>query len=73
MTHINKNILYYNESIKVFINRKPQIPILQRQYIEERVDEIYTKLVKESDPDSEYVIPYLGFIHCGMLNNKIYL
>lgn len=73
MTYINKDIIQYKESIKDFINRNPQIPIVQRQFNDERIIQLYTKLDKESDPDSEYVVPYLGYIHCAMFKNRLYI
>lgn len=69
--YLNDKILLYNENIKDFIKRDPQIPMCQRQFIDERVNEIYEKIVK--DQNKEYIIPYLGFIHCGMYNRKIYI
>lgn len=70
---ISDNILWYNEDIASLIKRKPQIPLCQRQFIDERVNEIYQKIENfySLNKDKEYKIPYLGFIHCALLNNKI--
>ena len=68
---INENIVQYSENISDFIKKNPEIPVCQRQYIEERVQEIYDSIV--ANKNEKFNIPYLGFIHCGILNRRLYI
>ena len=72
---INKNINFCNESFKDFLDKDPKIPLCQREYIQERVNEFYDYIKKyqENSDDKINLSPYLGIIHCGRLNNELYI
>jgi hypothetical protein len=67
--NINKNTTFSNELFEDFLLKNPVIPTCQREYIEERVQEFYNKLdIKKLSNDK-----YLGIIHCGILDNTLYI
>ena len=66
--NINTNISLTNELFEDFLNKSPIIPSCQREYIEERVQEFYNKLVNQKSDNY-----YLGIIHCAYLDNNIFI
>jgi len=66
--NINSNITFSNELFEDFLEKKPIIPSCQREYIEERVQEFYNSLLASS-PNNYY----LGIIHCGILDNSLFI
>jgi len=68
--NINSNISFSNELFEVFLDKSPIIPSCQREYIEERVQEFYNKLMDVPSSSNNY---YLGIIHCGVLDNNLFI
>ena len=66
--NINNNTSFSNELFEDFISKNPVIPTCQREYIEERVQDFYNKLLN-NDKDNKY----LGIIHCGIFDNNLYI
>jgi hypothetical protein len=54
----------------------PVIPLCQREYIEERVNYFYNKIINYVISDKyndKYPIPFFNMIYCGKYNNNIYI
>ena len=69
---INNNTSFSNELFETFLSKNPVIPTCQREYIEERVQEFYNKLLN-SDNNKDKDNKYLGIIHCGIFDNNLYI
>jgi len=72
-TRISNNTYFYFEKFSDFLNKNPEIPLCNRDYIDERVNEFYTKLINYNNEFSDGTIPYLNVIHTAFLNNKLYI
>jgi len=72
-TRISNDTYFYFEKFSNFLNKKPEIPLCNRDYIEERVNEFYMKLVNYNNTVSDGTIPYLNVIHTAFLNSKLYI
>lgn len=66
---INSSVQFTNESFKDFLNKIPIIPLCQREYITERIDEFFNKIKDHYLKTNEVL--YLNIINCGMLEGKI--
>ena len=68
------HVYFYKEMFSKFLSRKPEIPLCQRSYIEERIDHFYNQL---NSKQKEGELPYVGIIHCALYkqneNNKIFI
>jgi 5-methylcytosine-specific restriction endonuclease McrA len=64
--NINNNTSFSNELFETFLSKNPVIPTCQREYIEERVQDFYNKLLNNDNK-------YLGIIHCGIFDNNLYI
>lgn len=63
------------ELFSVFISKVPEIPICQRSYVEERIDQFYSQLCENKVPHTHihthaHKIPYLGLLHCAVYKNN---
>ena len=57
-----------------FINNyKPQIPHFQREFIEERINYFYNKILNYIIKYGNNNIPFLNLIHCVFFDNKYYI
>jgi hypothetical protein len=58
-----------------FINKyKPQIPLIQREYIDERVEHFYNKIKNYIiENGNNNIPPFLNLIHCVNFNEKNYI
>ena len=68
-TRISNNTYFYFEFFSDFIKKKPEIPLCNRDYIEERVNEFYNKWLN----DLEYINTTMRSIRkiqidCSLLN-----
>jgi hypothetical protein len=57
-------------------NDKPVIPNFQREFIEERVNYFYNKIIDYALSDnysSIYPIPFLNMIYCAKYNNLLFI
>jgi len=72
-TRISNNTYFYFEKFSDFLGKKPEIPLCNRDYIEERVNEFYNKLINYNNEINDDSIPYLNIIHTSLLNNKLYI
>jgi hypothetical protein len=70
---ISNNTYFYFETFEEFLKKNPQIPLCNRDYIEERVNEFYTKLINYNNKVGDETIPYLNVIHTAFLNNSLYI
>jgi hypothetical protein len=70
---ISNNTYFYFETFKEFLKKNPQIPLCNRDYIEERVNEFYIKLINYNNEVGDGTIPYLNVIHTAFLNNVLYI
>jgi len=65
---------FYKELFSKFLLRKPEIPLCQRSYIEERIEQFYNQLTSKSKDDE---LPYIGIIHCALYKqdnkNKMFI
>ena len=57
------NVYFYKELFSKFLKRKPDIPLCQRSYIEERICHFYNQLISKRQ---ENELPYIGMIHCTL-------
>jgi len=72
-TRISNNTYFYFEFFSDFLKKKPEIPLCNRDYIEERVNEFYNKLINYNNELNDDSIPYLNIIHTALLNNILYI
>lgn len=70
---ISNNTYFYFETFEEFLKKNPQIPLCNRDYIEERVNEFYMKLINYNNKVCDGTIPYLNVIHTAFLNNSLYI
>ena len=70
---ISNNTYFYFETFEEFLKKNPQIPLCNRDYIEERVNEFYIKLLNYNNQVGDGTIPYLNVIHTAFLNNVLYI
>jgi hypothetical protein len=70
---ISNNTYFYFEYFSDFLKKNPEIPLCNRDYIDERVNEFYTKIVNYNNENRDTTIPYLSMIHTALLNNKLYI
>ena len=71
----NDNIIIKQFS-EFLYNDKPLIPMCQREYIEERVNHFYNKIISYviSDKYNEtYPVPFFNMIYCCKFDNSIYI
>jgi len=59
----NDNVYFYKELFSKFLIKKPEIPLCQRSYIEERISYFYNKLISKQTNSK---LPYIGIIHCAL-------
>jgi hypothetical protein len=52
---------------------KPQIPLFQREFIEERINHFYQKILNYIIKNGNNNIPFLNLIHCVNFDNKYYI
>lgn len=52
---------------------KPQIPHFQREFIEERINHFYNKILNYIIKNGNNNIPFLNLIHCVNFDNKCYI
>ena len=67
------HVYFYKELFSKFLSRKPEIPLCQRSYIEERICQFYNQLLFKKNTNE---LPYIGIIHCALYkqeNTKIYI
>jgi len=81
MNNSTKNIIkisnetyFYYELFSNFLQKNPQIPLCNRDYIIERVNEFYEKIInyKMINNDDE-TVPYFNILHIAMLKNDLYI
>lgn len=64
------NVYFYKELFSNFLRRKPEIPLCQRSYIEERISHFYNQLLnkqkKQPCVELPFELPYIGIIHCAL-------
>jgi hypothetical protein len=70
---ISDKTYFYFENFKDFLKKNPEIPLCNRDYIEERVNEFYIKICNYSKNVGDETIPYLNVIHTALLNKKLYI
>ena len=70
---VSHNTYFYFEYFSDFIKKNPEIPLCNRDYIEERVNEFYENLLKYNKEIYNDTIPYINIIHTSLLNNKLYI
>lgn len=58
------NVYFYKELFSKFLTKKPEIPLCQRNYIEERIIQFYNQLISKKNNNNE--LPYIGIIHCAL-------
>jgi hypothetical protein len=56
------------------LKKDPQVPLCNRDYINERIDEFYNKIVeyKNNNRDDDTIL-YLNILHMALLNGKLYI
>ena len=68
------NVYFYKELFSKFLKRKPEIPLCQRSYVEERISHFYDQLDSKQNNDE---LPYIGIIHCALYKqdqcNKVFI
>jgi hypothetical protein len=57
------NVYFHNELFSKFLTKKPEIPLCQRSYIEERILHFYNQLLTKRQNNE---LPYIGIIHCAL-------
>ena len=70
---ITDNTYFYFEEFENFLKKTPEIPLCNRDYIEERVQNFYIKIINYNNKINDGTIPYLNIIHTALLNNKLYI
>ena len=70
---ISDTTYFYFEEFELFLKKNPEIPLCNRDYIEERVNEFYNKLLNYNNLIGNGTIPYLNIIHTAFLDNKLYI
>lgn len=77
---ISNNTYFYFEKFSDFSKKNVEIPLCNRDYIDERVNEFYEKIINynndfnNKDENKDYsMIPYLNIIHMAFLNKKLYI
>ncbi len=63
-------IIKFSEFISLY---KPNIPLFQREFIEERIEHFYTKIINYVVKNNNKVTPYLNILHCVLYENKYYI
>lgn len=63
-----ENVFLYKELFSTFIKRKPEIPLCQRSYIEERINHFYNYIITKQNDGK---LPYIGLLHCARYSNNI--
>ena len=73
--NISKNTYFYYEYFSNFIKKKPLIPLCNRDYIKERVDEFYQKILeyKSIVDKTDDSIPYFNILQTAYLDNQLYI
>ena len=73
--NISKNTYFYYEYFSNFIKKNPLIPLCNRDYIKERVDEFYQKILeyKTMVDKTDDSIPYFNILHTAFLNKELYI
>jgi hypothetical protein len=73
--NISKNTYFYHEYFSNFIQKNPLIPLYNKDYIKERVDEFYQKILeyKASVDEKDDSIPYFNILHIALFNNELYI
>lgn len=70
---IAKNTYFYYEYFSEFMKKNPKIPLCNRDYIKERVNEFYNKIIEYKENIDDESIPYLNLLHVALLNNELYI
>jgi hypothetical protein len=69
------NVYFSNELFSKFLEKKPEIPLCQRSFIEERICQFYNQLNSKTEKNDQ--LPYIGIIHCALYKqegiNKIFI
>ena len=61
------SVYFYKELFSKFLLRKPEIPLCQRSYVDERINHFYEQLLlKKNNGD----LPYIGIIHCALYKQE---
>lgn len=71
--NISKDIYFYYEYFSEFINKNPVIPLCNRDYIKERVNEFYQKILEYKHKNNDDSIPYFNVLHIANFNDKLYI
>ena len=72
---ISNNIYFYHEYFSDFLLKTPQIPLCNRDYIKERVDEFYQKILeyKYLNINNVKQVPYFSILHIANLDGTLYI
>jgi hypothetical protein len=71
---ISKNIYLYIENFSDLLKKNPQVPLCNRDYINERIDDFYNKIIEyKNNNKSDDTILYLNILHMALLNGKLYI
>ena len=69
----NKTYFHY-ELFSVFLENNPKIPLCNRDYINERVNEFYDKIIEYRNINQyDKSIPYFNVLHIAKLDNDFYI
>ena len=73
--NISKNTYFYYEYFSNFIKKKPLIPLCNRDYIKERIDEFYQKILeyKTIVDKTDDSVPYFNILHIALLDNELHI
>ena len=63
-------IINFSEFITKY---KPEIPLFQREFIEERINHFYIKILNHIIKNGNHNIPFFNLIHCVNYENKHYI
>lgn len=76
---ISKNTFFYFDFFSKFLEKEPRIPLCNRDYIRERVNYFYDKIIEYRNQNilnnkiKETTIPYFNIIHIASLDNELYI
>jgi len=73
---ISNDTYFYYEYFSDFLKKNPEIPLCNRDYINERVNEFYQKILEYkyiNINNNKEQIPYLNILHIANLENVLYL
>ena len=72
---ISNETYFFYELFSKFLEKNPKIPLCNRDYINERVNEFYEKIInyKILYNNEENQVPYFNILHIAKLNNDMYI